>query len=126
MRRIYNEWARGDFSTAWWQAPDFELVLADGPAPGAFRGSAAGRAWGELIGQFDDFRAEAEEVRAVDYERVLVLTRNTGRGRTSGFELGETQTRGANIIHLRDGKVTRLVAYFDRDQALADLDGKQS
>ena len=122
VRSIYADWARGDFSSLHWAAPDFELVLADGPSPGSFRGADASRAWGETIGSFDDFRAEAEEVRAVDAERVFVLTRNTGRGKTSGFELGETQTRGANIIHVRDGKVTRLVAYFDRDQALADLD----
>jgi ketosteroid isomerase-like protein len=52
---------------------------------------------------------------------VFVLTRNTGRGKSSGVELGEMHTRGANIIHVRDGKVTKLVAYFDRDQAVADL-----
>jgi ketosteroid isomerase-like protein len=52
---------------------------------------------------------------------VLVLTRNTGRGKTSGLELGGMQTRGANLIHVRDGKVVRLEAYFDRDAALARL-----
>lgn len=122
VRSIYAEWARGDFSSLHWAAPDFELVLADGPSPGSWRGAEASRAWGEQLRTWEDFRAAAEEVRAIDDERVLVLTRNTGRGRTSGVELGEMQTRGANIIHVRDGKVTRLVAYFDRDQAVADLD----
>ena len=83
-----------------------------------------GRAWGEAIADFADFHVEAEEIRVLDDERVLVLTHNTGRGRTSGLQLDEIATRGANVLHVRGGKVARLALYFDRDRAVADLEGE--
>ena len=71
-------------------------------------------------GAWEDFRTEAEEYRELDGERVLVLTHFSGRGKTSGLTR-EMPERGANLFHIRDGKVTRLVTYFDRANAFADL-----
>jgi hypothetical protein len=42
-----------------------------------------------------------------------------GRGRLSGAS-GERET--ANVFHLRNGKVTRLVTYGGHERALADFD----
>jgi len=123
LRGIYADWARGDFSSNTWADSEIELVVADGPSPGRWKGIAAmAESWSEVLSAWEELRAEPEEYRELDHARVLVLTRNSGRGKASGFELGELQTRGANLFHIGDsGKVTRLVAYWDRERAFSDL-----
>jgi ketosteroid isomerase-like protein len=126
VRSIYAAWSRGDFSSIDWAHPDIELVIADGPTAGTVKGLAAMvESWREILRAWDDLRATAEEYRELDAERVLVLTRNTGRGKTSGLELGQIQTKGANLFFVRNAKVTRLVLYWDRDGVLADLGLKE-
>jgi ketosteroid isomerase-like protein len=65
--------------------------------------------------------AEAEDYVELDDERVLVLAHSEGRGKASGLEIGQTRHKGAVLFHIRDGKVTRFVAYWDRERAFADL-----
>ena len=45
----------------------------------------------------------------------------TGRGRTSGLEVGQIGSRAATLFQILDGRVVKLVLYWDRDRALADL-----
>jgi hypothetical protein len=53
---------------------------------------------------------------------VLVLAHYSGRGKASGLELAEVYTQGgASLSHIRDGKVVRLVVWFEREHAFADL-----
>jgi hypothetical protein len=52
---------------------------------------------------------------------VLVFMRYGGRGKLSGLELGEMRSSAAILWDLRDGNVTRLVHYWDRERALAEL-----
>ena len=123
VRSIYD-WDRGDFSSAVfeWAHPEIEVAIADGPTPGTWTGLAGlVEAWRQWTDVWADFRSEPEELRELDDERVLVLIRRSGRGKTSGLDLGEMRSEGAAVCHLRDGKVTKVVNYFDRERALADL-----
>jgi len=122
VRAIYASWGRGDFSAAEWADPKIEYVHSDGPDPGSWVGlveMAEGfRTW---LGAWEKFRIEAEEYRELDDQRVLVLDHFSGRGKASGLELGQMRPAGAWLFHLRGGKVMRMVRYFNRDPALADL-----
>jgi ketosteroid isomerase-like protein len=122
VRSIFADWERGDFGSAQWADPQIEWVLADGPAPRSWTGPA-GLAEGtrDWLDAWEGYRIEADEYRELDDERVLVLTRYGGRGKTSGLEIGQMRTKGANVFHIRDGRVAKLVQYNDRDHALADL-----
>ena len=77
--------------------------------------------WREALSAFEHLRTEADEYRALDDERVFVLMHLSGRGKTSGLEVGDIQMKGANLFHLRDGKVTRLVLYWGRQHAHPDV-----
>ena len=93
---------------------EIEYVIADGPAPGCWKG-LAGMAEGfrGIVGAWEDYRTEVDAYRELDGERVLVLLRLSGRGKASGAELRELWARSANLFHVRDRKVTRLVLYWD-------------
>jgi ketosteroid isomerase-like protein len=126
VRSIYADWERGDFTSAEWAHPEIEFVQPDGPDPGSSRGlNEMTEGWRTRASPFEGLRIAADEYRELDGERILVLTRRSGRGKTSGLELAEMQTKGATLLVVRGGKVTRLINYFDRDRALADLGLKE-
>ena len=45
-------------------------------------------AWREALSAFEELRPEADKYQALDDERVLVLMHLSGRGKTSGLEVG--------------------------------------
>ena len=71
----------------------------------------------DVAESFEEYRFDVSECRDLG-TRVLLLGRLSARGRGSGVELASDL---AALFHVRDGKVTRFVAYWDRDRALADL-----
>jgi ketosteroid isomerase-like protein len=122
VRSIYANWERGDFRSADWAHPKIEFVRADGTSPGSWTGLAGmTQAMRGDLSAWEDFRIEVDEYRELDGERVFVLVHFSGRGKTSGLDLRQKRSRAANVFHVRDGKVTRCVFYFDREHALADL-----
>ena len=126
VRSIFADWERGDLSRIDWAHPEIEYVLADGPDPGSWKGvSAMADATFKRLSAWEGYRFEVEDCRGLDHDRVLVLTRRRGRGKTSGIEVGQFGTKGAWLFHVLDGRVTRLVGYFDRDRALAELGLKE-
>jgi ketosteroid isomerase-like protein len=114
VRSIFQAWERGDFSSAEWADPEIEYSTVGGPEPG----SSEARLLRSFLSVWDDYRTEAEEYRQLDSERILVLARSSGRGKISGLEIAHPR---ANLFHIRRGKVTRAVFYWDREQALVDL-----
>jgi len=78
-------------------------------------------AWRDVPSAWRDDRVVAEECRELDDGSILTLTAFSARGRSSGIELTQVLARGASLMEMREGKVTKLVLYWERDHALADL-----
>jgi hypothetical protein len=123
VRSICADWERGDFSSAEWAHSEIEYAQAGGgPDPGSWKGLAGmAKAYRDWLSVWEDLRLEAEEYRELDVERVLVLLQLSGRGKTSGLDLGQMSSKGASLFHISDGKVTKLVVYLERERAFADL-----
>jgi ketosteroid isomerase-like protein len=123
VRRLFERWARGDVATAEFFDTDVEFVRHGGS--GAVAGLAGewrglDQLWAavrEYLQAWEDLRTGAE--RFVDLgDRVLILARQTGRGKGSGVPVDHEV---AFLATVRNGKIVRLEAYWDRDRALADL-----
>jgi ketosteroid isomerase-like protein len=122
VKSIFVGWERGDWSSADWADPEIHFEMIGGLLEGSWDGrSGMARAWGEILGAWEDLRTDAEEFRELEDGRVLVLLRNQGRGRESGIEIGEISAKSANLFTIREGKVTSLVLYWDRERALAEV-----
>ena len=122
VKSIWSAWERGEYDAVHWEDSEIEFVLADGPNPGRWIGAAGiAEGWAGLLSAWEGFRAQGGEYYELDEERVLVIHGVAGRGKASGIMLEDMWRKSGTIVHLRDGKVTKLVIYFDHANALADL-----
>jgi ketosteroid isomerase-like protein len=98
--------------------PDIELeVHTERPdiAETVYRGHDGFlRNMAELTEVFDDFTLEPEELVEGD-ERIMVVVRAAGRGKSSGVDI---EQRLFHVWTIRDSKATRLEIYSDRATAL--------
>jgi ketosteroid isomerase-like protein len=122
VRSIYAAWERSDYSDVSWADPELEYVMAGGPDPGVWTGvRGMAEAFRDMLRAWTEWRVTADDYLEVDSGRILVPYHFTARGRTSGVEAGQLHTQGATLFHLDAGRVTRIVQYFHRDRAFADL-----
>jgi ketosteroid isomerase-like protein len=123
VRSIYADWERGNFGETHWVDPDIECqFIGDTPSGGTSKGlDGMAAAWREWLSAWEEFQVEADEYRELDKDRVLVLCRFAGRGKTSGLEIGQVWTKGASAFQIQNGKVTKLLLYTDYQRALDDL-----
>jgi uncharacterized protein len=114
VRRVYEGWARGDFSDAEAFDPDVEFEMVDWPEGRSTRGlESMSREWRAVLGAFEDFRSEPIEfVSGGDH--VIVINRISGRGRSSGLDVS---AETASVWTLEGGKVIRLGLYWNVSRA---------
>jgi len=122
VRSVLAAWERADFHSVSWAHSEIEYIVIGGPDPGKWDGLAAmNTSVRDFMHAWENYGIRAERFHELDDERVLVLVRLSGRGKVSGLDIAETGASGAEVWHVRDGKVVRLEMYWDRDEALAEL-----
>jgi uncharacterized protein len=121
VRRMYDAWLAGDFSTVF-ATLDESIELNPDPEAAwvgigeVYRGHDGIRSYmGSVYEAFDEYRPEVEQLIDAG-DQVLTLAIEHGRGRGSGAEVEAHKT--AHLWTLRDGKAIRLDLYLNRDEAL--------
>jgi len=72
-------------------------------------------AFREYLQALSDLRIEAERIIDLSGDRVLVLSRQTARGKQSGVPI---EHEFGDVFTLRDGRVVRLESYWNRADAI--------
>jgi ketosteroid isomerase-like protein len=119
VRRVYEQWGRGDFSATDFLDPEvvYSRIGTETPGmEGVWRGieemSVGTR---EYFRAFSDLRIEAERIIDLGDDRVLVLSRQTARGKLSGAPFDHEL---AELMTLANGKIVRMDSYWRRAEAL--------
>jgi len=119
VREGFEAFNRGDFD---WLSRSHDPAIewtttSEDPDATTHRGpEAVRRYFEEWTGSFSGLHGELEECFEVSEDRVFVTARFTGRGTTSSIDM---DWRLSLAYTLRDGRLIRVVEYFDRTEALA-------
>ncbi len=116
VERIYECWLRGEPGYEHFD-PDISMVESAAlPGAASAHGIDAVRRYIESFAKhWDDIRFEPQEYLDAG-DRVVVLARLVGRGKSSGVAVERTW---AYVWTLRDGKALRMEGYADRAEAMA-------
>ena len=116
VRRSAQLYSAGEFDEALdLYDPDIELDARHFPEGRTYRGREGVRKFFRTYaGTWESFEIEFEDFFDAG-DQVVVFARDHGIGRTSGVPVEFVY---AQLITLRDGKVTRWQAFTDRDEAL--------
>ena len=121
VRRALEAWQRGDLDT-WLSAydpaiewhPALERIV--GGMENSYRGIDGLReAWSMYRSELEDFHNEAQELRDVDKDRVVLLGEMRWRGAASGIDMGSPV---GMVVTLRDGKIVHSIDYLSHEEAL--------
>ena len=118
LRRLYEHWATGEFPADYFD-PDVEHSRIGEQTPdmeGRWRGlDQFVTVFRQYLQPLSDLRIEAERIIDLTGDRVLVLSRQTARGKQSGVPIDHEL---ADLFTLRDGKIVRYYSYWDRAEGL--------
>jgi ketosteroid isomerase-like protein len=116
LQEIYAGWAVGDFTRADMFDPNVEFVTG-GLEPRLLHGPAGVvEGWFDFLSAWEDFRVELREIiPGAKPESYVVFCHLSGRGKESGVP---TESETANVIWIRNGRITRLELHWDREAAL--------
>jgi len=116
VRRTYDDWSRGDFTTGYDQLERNVTLVIDSALPdsGVFAGPEGVRRYMEnFLAAWASLTISADSVQAIG-DSVLAAVRQVAVGRESGvqLEMGYFQ-----LWTFRGGRVIRLVTIVNRDEA---------
>ena len=115
VRRLYDEWARGDFSTREPFGDELDFEIRGFPDSVRARGiDGMAKVWREQLQAWDEWRTSHIEELIEAGEHIVVFNRIWGRGRHSGAEVEAAE---AALFTFRDGKIVRLLL-TNREEAL--------
>jgi hypothetical protein len=121
VRSIYTLCERGDHR--YWADPEIQYVTVCASDRGGSVGPAGPMAesFREWLGDWSDMKAAADKYLALDHEHVLVPYQSETPGPTNGPDQAPARAQGATLFQVRASRVTRIVQYYDRERAFADL-----
>jgi ketosteroid isomerase-like protein len=127
VRSIFGAWERGDHGSSEWAHPEIEYIWADGLSRGRWKGleAMAGALGGHGSGR-GGISAQRRTATACSMTSACwSSTASAGAARQMTVGVGDLMTKGASVWSIKGERVTRLVLYWDRDRALADLGAEE-